>query len=80
MDGKAEARETPIGMMPGEEDLDLSRVKVDPADLEKLLSVNVEAWREEIKDIEAFFEQFGDHYPERLKKQLEALKDRLRES
>ena len=78
VDGKAGARETPIGMMPEEKDLDLSGVDISPEDLEKLLSVNTEGWNAEVPDIEAFFKQFGDHYSDRLKDQLEALKERLK--
>jgi phosphoenolpyruvate carboxykinase (GTP) len=78
VDGKAVARETPIGMMPEEKDLDLTGVEIAPEDLEKLLSVNTEAWNAEVPDIEAFFQKFGDHYSERLKKQLDALKERLK--
>ncbi|UCF88663.1 MAG: phosphoenolpyruvate carboxykinase (GTP) [bacterium] len=77
VDGKAGARESAIGMMPEAKDLDLSGVKVSPEALEVLLSVDSAAWSEEIKDIEAFFMKFGDHYPERLEKQLKALKGRL---
>ncbi len=77
VDGKAGARETPIGMMPLAKDLDLSGLEMMPKDLEKLLSVDAGEWKEEVKDIEAFFEQFGDRYGERMKKQLEALKKRL---
>jgi phosphoenolpyruvate carboxykinase (GTP) len=38
----------------------------------------VEAWRAEIPDIEKHFAKFGDRLPERLKKQFEALKERLK--
>ena len=78
VEGKAGARETPIGMMPMAKDLDLSGLEMMPKDLEKLLSVNTEAWSTEVDDIEAFFQKFGDHYTDRLKKQLEELKERLK--
>jgi len=78
VEGKAGARETPIGMMPEESDLDLTGVEIAADDLGKLLSVNTEAWSTEVPDIEAFFQKFGDHYTDRLKKQLEGLKERLK--
>ena len=78
VEGKAGARETPIGMMPEESDLDLTGVEIAADDLGKLLSVNTEAWNAEVPDIEAFFQKFGDHYTDRLKKQMEALKERLK--
>ena len=78
VDGKAGARETPIGMMPEENDLDLSGLDIAPKDLEKLLTVDVPAWGKELDGIETFFQQFGDHYSDRLKKQVEGLKERLK--
>jgi len=78
VDGKAGAVESPIGMMPEEKDLDLDGVKVTKEALKELLSVNTEAWKSEIEDIERFLRQFGDHYTDRLKKQVEALKERLK--
>jgi len=78
VEGKAGARETPIGMMPEESDLDLTGVEIAADDLGKLLSVNTEAWNTEVDDIEAFFQKFGNHYTDRLKKQLEELKERLK--
>ena len=78
IDGKAGAKDTPIGMMPEEKDLDLDGVSVTKEALEKLLSVNTEAWKSEVDDIESFLQQFGDYYSDRLKKQLNNLKERLK--
>ena len=78
VDGKAGARKTPIGMMPEEKDLDLDGVSLKPEALKKLFNVNMEAWKSEVGDIEAFLRQFGSHYTDRLKRQVEGLKERLR--
>jgi len=80
VDGKAGAKETPIGMMPEVKDLDLDGVDISADELEKLLSVDAQAWRTELDGVETFFQQFGDHYSERLKKQLDGLKERLKGS
>jgi len=80
VDGKAGATETPIGMMPEVKDLDLDGVDISADELEKLLSVDARAWRTELDGVETFFQQFGDHYSERLKKQLDGLKERLKGS
>jgi phosphoenolpyruvate carboxykinase (GTP) len=77
VDGKAEARETPIGRMPEEGDLDLSGLSLPHRDLEELLRIDPQAWKAEYFDIEVFFDQFGDRLPGRLKAQLNALKERL---
>ncbi|NLX35078.1 MAG: phosphoenolpyruvate carboxykinase (GTP), partial [Chloroflexi bacterium] len=65
VDGKAEARETPIGWLPTDGALDLTGLDIPAEDLEGLLHVDVDAYRAEIADIEAHFARFGDRLPER---------------
>ena len=77
VDGKAGARETPIGLLPREEDLDLSGLNISPDNLAELLRVNVEAWMGELPDLERHFSQFGDRLPHRLRDQLLQLESRL---
>ncbi len=77
VDGKAGARETPIGLMPREEDLDLAGLSLTPPDMQELMSVNIAEWKAEIPDIEAHFATFGERLPERLKHQLQDLVKRL---
>ncbi|NNG46967.1 MAG: phosphoenolpyruvate carboxykinase (GTP) [Deltaproteobacteria bacterium] len=77
VDGKVGAVETPIGLMPKKEDLDLSGLSVSPQDMEELLRVDPQAWKTESSGIEDFFDQFGSRFPDRLKTQLEDFKKRL---
>ncbi len=77
VDGKAGAVETPIGLMPRKEDLDLSGLSVSPQDMEELLRVDPHAWKKESSGIEEFFGQFGSRFPDRLKAQLEEFRKRL---
>jgi phosphoenolpyruvate carboxykinase (GTP) len=77
VDGKAGAVETPIGLMPKPEDLDLSGLDISAEDIKELLRVDVEAWKAEIPDIENHFAKFADRMPERLAKQLKELAKRL---
>jgi phosphoenolpyruvate carboxykinase (GTP) len=51
---------------------------IDAQDIKALLNIDIEAWRAEIPDIEKHFAQFGDRLPERLKRQFEALEERLK--
>ena len=78
VEGKAEAVKTPIGLLPAADGLDMQGLNISAQDVKELLNVDVEAWRSEIPDIEKHFAQFGDRFPERLKKQFEALKERLK--
>jgi phosphoenolpyruvate carboxykinase (GTP) len=77
VEGKAGAKETPIGLLPEEGGLDLEGLDISSGDLKELLEVDLKAWKDEIPDIENHLKQFGNHMPERLKKQFEELKSRL---
>ncbi|HIV59218.1 MAG TPA: phosphoenolpyruvate carboxykinase (GTP) [Candidatus Stackebrandtia faecavium] len=77
LEGKAEAVETPVGLVPKPESLDLDGIDVDPEDLAAALKVDVDEWREEIPLITEWFEKFGDKLPGVLWTELDALKARL---
>ena len=77
MDGKAEAVQTPIGLLPKLGSLDMKGLKIDERDIHELLRVDIDAWKTEIPDIAKHFAQFGDHLPVRLEKQFAELKKRL---
>jgi phosphoenolpyruvate carboxykinase (GTP) len=80
VDGKVGARETFIGLMPEEGDLDLSGLSIPPADMEELFRLDPDVWKSEYFDIEVFYDRFGSHLPKRLDVQLKALRDRLLQS
>ncbi|MEU6740649.1 phosphoenolpyruvate carboxykinase (GTP) [Streptosporangium sandarakinum] len=75
INGRAEAVETPIGLLPAE--LDTDGLDLSAEDLRTLLSVDAEVWKEEAALIPAFFETFGDHLPKELWDEYHALVARL---
>jgi phosphoenolpyruvate carboxykinase (GTP) len=77
VDGKASARQTPIGHLPDEADLDMTGLDLPSEDLRELLRVDEDAWRHEVSDIEKHFAQFGTRLPARLRQQLDELEARL---
>ena len=80
--GEVEAVETPIGFMPKPEDISLEGIEDEVSEdtLKNLLSVDVEVWKKEAADIEAFFEQVGEgKLPKELAENLEILKKNLGE-
>jgi len=77
VEGKVKARETPIGLLPLEEDLDLNGLSLPVENISELLDVNIDAWKAEIPDIEKHFDTFGSRLPERLKKQFQEFIRRL---
>lgn len=74
-EGQAEAEKTAIGYVPKK--LDLSGLNVTSDQLKKLLNVNKEEWLQEYNELEDYFSVFGEHLPEGIKAELNALKTRL---
>jgi len=66
LDGRAEGAETPIGLVPTAQALDLDGLDLDEADLAELLAVDKAAWQREAGLIPAHFERFGKHLPAAL--------------
>ena len=77
-DGTAHANETPIGRLPVPADLDLKGLDISPADLDELLTVDLNGWTAEVPLIREHFAKFGDRLPEALKHQVDELEKRLR--
>ena len=76
-DGEAEAAETPIGLVPTKEALDLSGLDLSDAALQQLLEVDPERWQAQLPQVHEHYAQFGDTLPSELREQLEALERRL---
>jgi phosphoenolpyruvate carboxykinase (GTP) len=76
-DGGAEAEETPIGLLPTVEALDLDGVDVTDEQMRALLRVDAEEWREEIALVREFFDEFGDKLPGELRDALDGLERRI---
>jgi phosphoenolpyruvate carboxykinase (GTP) len=77
LNGSAEGVRTPIGVLPAPGALDTDGLGLSPADLDLLLTVDPEAWREEAGLIPGHLETFGDHTPPELWAEYQALVDRL---
>jgi len=76
-DGKAQATETPIGMVPEPDDLDSNGLNISGSDLAKLLSVDIDGWLAEVPRIKEHFAKFGDRLPEGLRQEVADLERRL---
>jgi phosphoenolpyruvate carboxykinase (GTP) len=77
---KGSGQETPIGIVPSANDLDLDGLDIDIADVEKALVVDASEWRKELPLIEEWFEFVGEKLPTGVKDEFEALKQRLAEA
>ncbi|HEV2387944.1 MAG TPA: phosphoenolpyruvate carboxykinase (GTP) [Candidatus Acidoferrales bacterium] len=77
MDGKAGARETPIGLTPTPESLELDDLRLPDETVEALLRVDPADWTTELDDIGAFFRKFGPALPQELQEEYEQTSRRL---
>jgi phosphoenolpyruvate carboxykinase (GTP) len=74
---EGEARETPIGYMPTPGSIDMDGLDIPGKVMQRLLSISVEDWREELKGIEKFFTKLGDSLPKEVWDEYRALNYRL---
>jgi phosphoenolpyruvate carboxykinase (GTP) len=77
-EGKVHAKETPIGRIPEVADLDTTGLDLDSAQVEELLSVDIEGWLAEVPLIREHFAHFGSHLPDGLNREVKSLEERLR--
>ncbi|WP_411073708.1 phosphoenolpyruvate carboxykinase (GTP) [Streptomyces sp. cmx-4-7] len=77
LDGRAEGVETPIGILPTVESLDTDGLDLPAEDLEFLLKVDRDVWREEAALVPDHLNTFGDHTPKELWDEHRALVERL---
>jgi phosphoenolpyruvate carboxykinase (GTP) len=76
-EGAGQARETPIGLVPGDGGLDLEGLDIDSGAVSELLRVEPEEWKAQLPQFHEHFARFGDSLPEALRAQLARLEERL---
>jgi phosphoenolpyruvate carboxykinase (GTP) len=79
LEGEADGVETPLGILPTPDALPTEGLDVAPADLDALLSLDVEVWKQEAALIPEHYQTFGDRLPAELWTEHEALVARLNE-
>ncbi|MGD9484883.1 phosphoenolpyruvate carboxykinase (GTP) [Streptomyces sp. TRM70308] len=77
LNGEAEGVETPIGTVPAKGALDTAGLGLSDTDLEFLLTVDKDVWREEAALVPEHLNTFGDHTPKELWDEYRALVARL---
>jgi phosphoenolpyruvate carboxykinase (GTP) len=77
VNGTVDAVDTAIGRLPAEGTLDTAGLEIDADDLEMILSVDEQGWREAIPQIRDHFNQFGDLLPATLQVAVDTLEARL---
>ena len=77
VDGKSEVVETPIGLLPAEGALDTSGLDIDDADLQAILSVDVDGWKSAIPEIREHLSRFEPQIPAALPAAVDRLESAL---
>jgi phosphoenolpyruvate carboxykinase (GTP) len=75
--GTGAAVDTPIGRVPAPGAIDVSGLDLDPAVMDRLVSVDSESWRAELPQVEAHYASIGESLPDALRDELEELEKRL---
>ncbi len=75
--GRGEAFETPIGWVPAPGAINIEGTEVSKEDMDELLRVDHEEWRQEVPLIREHYAQFADHLPSELARTVDALEERL---
>ena len=76
-DGRGETFETPLGLLPSIADLNLEGIEISAEQLDEILTVDDDAVKKQLPQVEEHLAKFGDSLPEGITEQLEALKERL---
>jgi phosphoenolpyruvate carboxykinase (GTP) len=77
LEGEADGVETPLGILPTKDALPTDGLDIDDADLDALLTVDTEVWKQEAQLIPEHYQTFGDRLPAALWAEHEALVTRL---
>jgi phosphoenolpyruvate carboxykinase (GTP) len=77
--GKADAVETAIGLLPppGDGGIEIAGLDVSEEAMAQLLEVDAEGWKDQLPQMREHYAEFGEKLPAELRAQLEALEQRL---
>ena len=77
VDGNSDVVETPIGLLPAEGALDTTGLDINSADLEAILSVDVDGWKSAIPEIREHLSRFEPRLPDALPAAVDRLESAL---
>ena len=73
----AEAVESCIGWVPRYEDIDWNGADYSPEQWDRAMEIDREAWKQQVLQHKELFQLLGEHLPEELLSEREALASRL---
>jgi phosphoenolpyruvate carboxykinase (GTP) len=75
--GKAEARDSPIGLLPADAALNIDGLDLAPDALRRLLAIDRDGWLTALRTQDEFFDTFGRRLPGAMRQEHDALEARL---
>jgi phosphoenolpyruvate carboxykinase (GTP) len=78
VEGRADAVETPVGLLPSEGGIDLDGLELTGEAREKLFGFEREGWRAEFESIGAYLEEYGPRMPQALRNEQRRIAAALR--
>lgn len=75
--GEDKAVKTAIGYVPTHKGIDTTGLHITRKQLDELLEVDLQAWKEEAAEMRNYLERFGDRLPEGIREELDDLEGRL---
>ncbi len=75
--GELGATKTPVGFVPEPDALNLRGLDLDTATVQELLAIDPEVWRQEVDEINTYFDSFNGRVPHGLRQQLSRIKAEL---
>ncbi len=77
IDGSATGVDSPVGVLPGPGELDVTGLDLPEGALDELFAIDPRAWLTESELTEEYFAKFGDRLPHELREQLARLREAL---
>ncbi len=77
IEGKAEGVDTPIGVVPTFESMDLTGLDISEEQFADAVKFDDAEWAAELEGIQEWFAKFGDTLPEEMNSELKRLEERL---
>lgn len=76
-EGSVKARKTAIGLMPKNEDINVSGLKLSSRDMDQLLMIDRKQWITEVKEIGKYLDSLGPEIPIEIRKEYSDLLNRI---
>lgn len=77
INNNVKAKESPIGLLPHIDDLELSGLNITRENMEKLFKIDNDEWKLELEDVRSFFNQFGEKLPQEIWDEFRKLESKL---